>query len=164
RADTCLTSAGGTYRLCLGATGAVTVMKGSSVLWSSGVTAADAAMLRVRADGNLVLYRTGGQVRWHASTGGTAADRLIVATGGEAAVQPRRQPVVDEAEHAVAHLAAAVRCRGALVGRRPAHVARHQQRCPRVVGFRPVPHGEQEGLHDRRRLGLPLHLRQRQRL
>lgn len=83
RVGTCLTSAGGTYRLCLAANGAVTVMKGGTVLWSSGVTAADAAMLRVRGDGNLVVYGSGGQVRWHTSTGGTAGDRLVVAADGE---------------------------------------------------------------------------------
>lgn len=82
RAGECLASPDGTHRLCVGAGGGLTVVRGSTTLWNSGATAAPRS-LRIRADGNLVLYSLTGTVVWESSTRGSGATELLMQNDGD---------------------------------------------------------------------------------
>ncbi len=83
RAGSCLASANGSHRLCVGTNGAVRVQRGDTVLWTSGSSSASAFALRLRADGDLVLLGTIGEVIWRSSTAGAGVTEIRVEDGGD---------------------------------------------------------------------------------
>nr|BFF11417.1 hypothetical protein GCM10025699_27200 [Microbacterium flavescens] len=83
RAGTCLASPDRTVSLCVSAAGSFSVARGSTVLWSSGTTDAAARALRLRSDGNALLYSVDGRVIWESSTAGTGANGLSVQNDGD---------------------------------------------------------------------------------
>ncbi|MGV9192992.1 cell wall-binding repeat-containing protein [Microbacterium sp. MC2] len=90
RPGSCLTSRDATTRFCVAGNGELSVAVDGAVTWRSRTTTADPAVLRIRADGNLVLFGTTGKVRWQSSTGGTAAVQLRVGDDGEVSLQTGR--------------------------------------------------------------------------
>jgi putative cell wall-binding protein len=83
RAGTCLASPDRTVSLCVSAAGSFSVARGSTVLWSSGTADAAARSLRLRSDGNAILYSVDGRVIWESSTAGTGGTGLSVQNDGD---------------------------------------------------------------------------------
>ncbi len=82
-AGSCLSSANMTHRVCAEATGAIAVYRGEERLWTSGTSHPAPRALRIRADGNLVLYSTTGQVIWEAGTPRTSGAELVMQDDGD---------------------------------------------------------------------------------
>lgn len=83
RAGACLTSSDASHRLCVGGDGRFGIYRGSAALWTSGTSDAAPRALRIRADGDLVLYGVTGRVIWESSTAGTNATELAVQSDGD---------------------------------------------------------------------------------
>lgn len=83
RAGTCLGSADGSHQLCVGVDGRFGVYRGATALWTSGTSNPSVRALRIRGDGNAVLFGIDGQVIWESSTAGTGASELVVQNDGD---------------------------------------------------------------------------------
>ena len=83
RAGTCLPSPDRTVSLCVAANGSFSVSRGATVLWSSGTTDPVPRALRLRSDGNAMLYSVDGRLIWESSTAGTLASELVVQNDGD---------------------------------------------------------------------------------
>jgi subtilisin family serine protease len=84
-----LTSPNGTFTLALRSNGDLTLTKKitsttSTTIWHSG--AKDADWLTLKADGNLVLYRSDGKPVWRTGTAGQGAATLILKNTGNLAL------------------------------------------------------------------------------
>lgn len=86
-AGACLASPDGGHRLCLTAAGELRVQRGSAVLWTSGARGTDAASLRLRPNGELVVFARDGRILWRSSTVDTDASRLVVQDDGDVELQ-----------------------------------------------------------------------------
>ncbi|QKJ19514.1 cell wall-binding repeat-containing protein [Microbacterium hominis] len=84
RAGSCLTSPDASHRLCVGIDGEISVHRGTTLRWRSWSADASPRALRVRGDGNAVLYSVDGRIIWQTSTSGTAATSLTMADAGDA--------------------------------------------------------------------------------
>lgn len=84
RAGECLASADASHRLCVDAGGSVVLRRGDTALWSSGSADFAPRALRIRSDGNLVLYSVDGRQLWDASTADTGATELVMQNDGDA--------------------------------------------------------------------------------
>ncbi|MFE5409774.1 cell wall-binding repeat-containing protein [Microbacterium sp. NPDC056569] len=82
-AGTCLPSPDTSHALCASYDGRLTVMRGSTQLWTSGTTGAGSGSVRIRTDGNLVFERFDGGIIWQSSTAGTTGTELLVQNDGE---------------------------------------------------------------------------------
>lgn len=83
RAGTCLASGDGSHRLCVGVDGRFGVYRGSTALWTSGTNDSSVRALRIRSDGNAVLYGRDARIIWESSTAGTSASDLVVQNDGD---------------------------------------------------------------------------------
>ena len=83
RAGGCIASPDTVHRLCVSTGGAFSVARGSTVLWTSGTSDPAVRSLRLRPDGNAVLYSLDGRVVWESSTAGTGASELVVQNDGD---------------------------------------------------------------------------------
>lgn len=82
-AGACLASPGAAYSLCVRTDIGVGVFRGQTPLWTSGTTDPGVRALRIRSDGNAVLYTRDGRIAWQSSTAGTAATGLDVQDDGD---------------------------------------------------------------------------------
>jgi len=80
RAGSQLRSANGIFKLAVRSNGDLVLAKTGVTIWHSGVK--DGDWLTLRADGNLVYYRSDGKVVWKTGTGGQGAARLTVRDSG----------------------------------------------------------------------------------
>ena len=93
RAGSCLASPSGIHRLCVGTDGVVRVQQGEAVLWSSAGTSSPRTLaLRLRADGDLVLLSTTGEVIWRSSTAGAGVTEVRVENGGDVTARTASTP------------------------------------------------------------------------
>lgn len=83
-AGSCLTSSAAGHRLCVTSAGSVEVRDSvGTVTWASGSRSSRPFALRIREDGNLVLFSLFGEVIWQASTVSSGATRLTVGSDGD---------------------------------------------------------------------------------
>ncbi|SFS04689.1 Putative cell wall-binding protein [Microbacterium sp. cf046] len=83
RAGTCLASPDASHQLCVGTDGRFGIYRGTTPLWTSGAADATVRSLRIRDDGNAVLFGVDGRVIWESSTAGTDASELLVQNDGD---------------------------------------------------------------------------------
>jgi putative cell wall-binding protein len=83
RAGTCLASPDAGHSLCVNAPGSFSISRGATVLWSSGTADPAVRSLRIRSDGNAVLYSVDGRIIWESSTSGTSSSELLVQNDGD---------------------------------------------------------------------------------
>lgn len=82
-AGSCLSSPDASHGICVGPAGDFWVYRGQVQLWNSGSANAAVRALRIRDDGNAVLYDWTGGVIWQSSTAGTGATELAIQNDGD---------------------------------------------------------------------------------